>query len=318
MSAAGDAAATPARVLVTGASGFVGRAAVGALAARGFDVHATARRPPGDDAASWHAADLLDAEQRRALVRAVRPSHLLHLAWYAEPGAYWEARENAAWVSATIDLLDAFAAAGGRRAVLAGSCAEYDWTAPQPLREDAPRAPATYYGACKDATHRVCAGLAQRAGVRLAWGRLFFLHGPREDPRRLVASVAQALVAGQRAATSAGTQRRDLLHVDDAAAAFAALLDSDLTGAVNVASGDAVAVRDVVAQIGIASGRPELLEIGALPPRDGDPELIVADVARLRDELGFAPRHGLAAGIAATVAWWQAQPRTAVSDSDGP
>ena len=295
------------RVLVTGASGFVGRRALAPLVQRGFDVHAVARGVPDATTAgvTWHAADLLDAGARRALVGSLRASHLLHLAWYAEPGAFWAARENAPWVAATIGLVDEFAAAGGSRATLAGTCAEYDWTAPQPLGEDAPLAPATFYGTCKDATRRVTAGVAELAGVSLAWGRIFFLYGPGEDERRLVASVARALVAGERAPTSAGLQRRDFLHVDDVAGAFAAILDSSAEGAVNVASGAAVTVRSIAEQLAQQAGRRDLLDLGALPDRPGDPPEIAADVARLRDEVGFVPALGLAAGVEQTVAWWR-------------
>jgi nucleoside-diphosphate-sugar epimerase len=305
------------RVLVTGASGFVGRRAIAPLLARGFEVHAVGRSVPagagaGGEGAIWHAADLLDAAARRTLVARVGASHLLHLAWYAEPGVVWAARENASWVAATIGLVDEFAAAGGVRATLAGTCAEYGWGAPQPLREDAPLAPATYYGACKDATRRVVEGLTEIAGVSLAWGRIFFLYGPCEDPRRLVASVARALAAGKRAPTSAGTQRRDFLHVDDVAGAFAAILDCDVRGPVNVASGEAVTVRSIVEALAGAAGRPELLDVGALPNRPGDPAEIAADIGRLRDDVGFAPRWSLADGLVDTMCWWaaRAQPGT--------
>ncbi len=278
------------------------------LQLRGFEVHAVARRPPetGGDGAIWHAADLLDASERDALVEAARASHLLHLAWFAEPGAFWTARENAAWVAASVGLLDAFAAAGGARAVLAGTCAEYDWAdIGGPLREDAPTAPATFYGVCKDATRRVAEALGERTGVEIAWGRIFFLYGPDEDERRLVSSVARSLVVGERAATSAGTQVRDFLHVEDVAAAFAAIVDGGARGAVNVGSGEGVTVRRILDLIAQATGRPDLLDVGALPARPDDPHEIVADVGRLRDEVGFVPAIDLQQGIAATVARWR-------------
>lgn len=300
------------RALVTGASGFVGRRALDVLAQRDFEVHAVARRPAPEAstaAVTWHAADLTDVDARRALVGSLEASHLLHLAWYAEPGAFWAARENAPWVAATIGLIDEFAVAGGLRATLAGTCAEYDWTTPQPLAEDAPLAPTTYYGVCKDATRRVAEGLAEQAGIALAWGRIFFLYGPEEDERRLVASVARALVAGERASTSVGAQRRDFLHVDDVAGAFGALLDADVSGPVNVASGESVSVRWIVEQLAAAAERPDLLDVGALPTRPGEPEEITADVTRLREEVGFRPDRSLQEGLAQTVRWWRNQAR---------
>lgn len=300
------------RVLVTGAGGFIGRWTLQPLLARGFEVHAVARALPADAAAgvTWHAADLLEPSQRATLVSAVRASHLLHLAWYAEPGAFWAARENAAWVAATVGLVDEFATAGGERAVLAGTCAEYDWTADGVLGEDSPIAPATFYGVCKDATRRVVEGLAARAGVSVAWGRIFFLYGPNEDARRLVAGVANALVVGERAATSTGAQRRDFLHVDDVGAAFVALLDSEVRGAVNIASGEPVTVRSIVERLASAAGRRDLLDVGALAPRPDDPAELVADVTRLRHDVGFVPAIDLQAGLDATVAWWRGHLRS--------
>lgn len=292
------------RVLVTGARGFIGRSALAPLRDLGYEVHAVGRTdcegPPG---VRWHAADLLDGDARRAVVEEVAASHLLHLAWYAEHGKFWASAENVRWVGATGELIQEFAAAGGGRAVVAGTGAEYDWTGGGVLTEGkTPLRPATLYGACKDATRRICEALGRELSVEMAWGRIFFLYGPGEDERRLVASVAKALTDGERARTSAGTQVRDFMYVDDVARAFATLVDSDVTGAVNVASGRPVTVREVVELIARAAGREDLLDIGALPMREGDPAELVPSVMRLREEVGFEPALTLKNGVAATVA----------------
>src|SRR6266566_6416242 len=108
------------RVLLTGATGFIGTHAINALLLRGHEVHAVARRAqPRREGVAWHVADLLKPETPERLVRQARASHLLHLAWYAVPGAFWNAPENERWLDATLRLLRAFGEAGGRRAVMA-------------------------------------------------------------------------------------------------------------------------------------------------------------------------------------------------------
>ena len=105
------------RVLVTGASGFVGRHCLNALAGTDCEVHATARRAPADRARGviWHEADLLDASSRHTLIEQVRPTHLLHAAWMATPGLFWTSLDNVDWVAATALLAREFHRAGGQR-----------------------------------------------------------------------------------------------------------------------------------------------------------------------------------------------------------
>lgn len=292
------------RVLLTGATGFIGRHAVAPLMAAGHELHAvtTQEEPGGADGVTWHRADLLGGPE---VVDEVAPEILLHLAWYVEPGLYWRAPENVRWVEASLALLRAFSGAGGRRAVVAGTSAEYQWQGLDGLCDEqrTPLRPATLYGGAKHALHAVAARYAEQAGFELAWGRVFLVYGPGEPEGRLVPSVGRALLAGEPVATTRGDQVRDFMYVDDVAAAFAALADRDTVGAVNVASGEPVAVRDVVDTLAGLAGRPDLLRLGALPSREGDPPLLVADVSRLRDEVGFAPRVGLVEGLEKTLEW---------------
>jgi nucleoside-diphosphate-sugar epimerase len=297
------------RVALTGASGFVGRQALAALLAAGHEVHALARTAPVDAArsgATWHEVDLLaDPELRSGdLLTAIEPELLVHLAWYAEHGAYWHSPENVRWVEASLALLRGFASAGGRRVVISGTCAEYEWSR-DVYAEDAPLDPVTLYGAAKHGLHLVAAAFAEQVGISFAWARLFFLYGPHEDPRRFVPSLATALLRGEQAPMTEGLQRRDFLHVADAGAALAALADSELAGPVNVASGEAVELRELAVRIGELTARPELLQVGALATREGEPAELRADVRRLREELGWQPALTLAQGLEDTVAWWR-------------
>jgi nucleoside-diphosphate-sugar epimerase len=291
------------RVIVTGARGFVGRHCVPSLVARGFDVHAvtSAERGDSDDAVSWHTADLRDGQVAAELVRTVEPTHLLHLAWETTHGRFWTSPENLRWLTASIDLFRAFADGGGARAVIAGTCAEYRWDDSRCVEGATPLEPRTLYGASKHALHVTAASYAAQTGVALAWGRIFFVYGPGEQSGRLVPSIALRLLRGEPAPASHGRQIRDFLHVADAAEAFVALLASDVTGAVNVASGVPTTIAEVVATIGELTGREDLIRLGALPSLEGEPAELVADVTRLIDEVGLRPRYDLRAGLEDTL-----------------
>jgi nucleoside-diphosphate-sugar epimerase len=298
------------RVLLTGGTGFIGRQAVPPLLEAGHEVHATFSRASGEarPGLTWHRANLLDPGDAEALMSKVRPTHLLHFAWYAAHGKFWEAPENLPWAEATQRLFRLFAEARGLRAVLAGSCAEYDWSA---LGDEAcserstPLVPATLYGKSKHETHSAAEALAAEAGVSLAWGRIFFVYGPYEHPARLVPSLARSLLADEPAPTSEGSQLRDFLHSADVGSAFVSLLGSDVQGAVNIGSGESTPVSRVVDLIAAATGRPDLVRRGELDQRPGDPPVLVADVQRLGDEVGWKPGLSLEAGIEQAVEWWR-------------
>jgi nucleoside-diphosphate-sugar epimerase len=294
-------------VMVTGATGFIGQPAVRHLLKAGHEVHALARHPGAPQPGlTWHACDLLSPGTAKSIAEAIRPEKLLHLAWNAAPGQFWTAPNNLDWAAATIELQIAFVGTGGKRAVFAGTCAEYDW-AHSLLEEDkTPLAPKTYYGLAKASTCQLLLDNATRA-PNMAWGRIFFLYGPGEAANRLVSGLVATLLAGKPAECTDGSQERDFMHVDDVAGAFVALLDSDYRGAVNIASGTCRPLRDIISEIGSQTGRPNLLRLGARPVQPGEPARLAANVSILRDRIGFRPRFGMTDGIADTIRWWRTQ-----------
>jgi nucleoside-diphosphate-sugar epimerase len=318
------------RVLVSGAGGFIGRWSVPALKTRGYEIHAVLSGkedreiPEQLSGAEIHFADLLSESAADELLAEVTPTHLLHFAWIATPGLYWNSTENFRWVSASERLLRSFHARGGQRVMMAGTCAEYDWSRVEecdellsPLANGKAAAagdPAALspYATCKIALQKSLAEFGHREHLSTAWGRIFFQFGPYEHPDRLVPSVIRNLLLGREAPCSHGRQIRSFLHVADVGAAFAAVLDSGLEGPVNIGSDERIAVADLIDRIGAQIGRPELLRLGAHPAPPQEPSILVPVIHRLRDEAGWRPRWTLNEGLNDAIAWWSGH----LSDDD--
>jgi len=297
----------PVRVLVTGARGFVGRHCLARLVANGHEVHAVSSvhqiSSPG---CQCHTADLLNAIEVRTLISTVRPSHLLHLAWYTDHGTYWHAPENLAWVQASLGLMKEFADSGGQRIVAAGTCAEYDWSYEICKENTTPCRPSTLYGAAKHGTQLILNAWAKQASISAAWGRLFFLYGPGQPTSFLIPSIATSLLKGERAICSSGDLVRDYIYVDDAAGALTSLLEGDVDGVVNVASGRALQIKDLVLMIGDLLDKKDLIHFGKMPLGFGEPHRLIADVTRMKSELGCQPSFDIAQGLSITLEYLKA------------
>jgi nucleoside-diphosphate-sugar epimerase len=314
------------RILVTGASGFLGRHALAPLLRRGFEVHAVSSKPinglgPAQAQAQvhWHQADLLQAGQAQAVMESVRPTHALHLAWYAEHGKFWKSPLNLDWVCATLSLLKAFGEAGGKRFVGAGSCAEYAWSGQDRYDENDPLRPGTLYGAAKASAFLSGAAYARTANLEFAWGRVFHLFGPHEAPGRIIPALIRAHLGNEKLDCSQGTQLRDFLPASAIADAFADICDSGgsggsekggggdsgVQGAVNIGSGEAVTLRALSEMIAVKIGQKADIRFGAF--QDTGPAKLLPAVRRLHQEVGWRPPISLDAGLAEAIEWWRTQ-----------
>lgn len=306
------------KVLVTGATGFIGQHCLTPLVANGYEVLAICRKRPPQEApgVTWLAGDVMDRVRMREVLAQHQPKGLLHLAWFVEPGKLIADPSNLSWVAASLDLIREFREAGGERCLISGSSYEYDWRYGYCVDGLTPCEPDTLYGTAKDSLRRAFLAYCGTSGLSGAWGRAFFLYGPHENPARLVSSIILALLRGQAAKSSHGLLVRDYMHVQDVADGLVALLSSPAVGAYNVASNTSVTIREIVLTLGEIIGRSDLLQIGALPARANDAPLVLGDNRRLFNDTGWKPAFDLKTGLTETVDWWRAElKKTAKSNS---
>lgn len=307
-----------ARVLVTGAGGFLGANLVGGLVARGAGVAAVVRTGRGlqadSDGVTVVHADVTDRASLDAVFASVRPTHVVHAA--ITPGhpdaPEARARQLEVSVNGTWNVLDAAVTHGAERVVHVGSSLEYGHRV-EPLHEELALEPVTFRGAAKAAA-TVIALHAARAGAPVVVVRPFSVYGPHEPPHRLVpTAIRAALDDGALPLTEPGL-RRDFVHVDDVVRAIVAALTARpvVHGRVyNAGTGVQTANEDLAVLVGDVVGRPLAVACDAYPRRDVDSTSWVADVTRARQELGFEARIGLREGLALTVEWMRDRTRAA-------
>lgn len=269
------------RVLLTGATGFVGRQIHRALVERGAAVRVVVRdgrMPAVDDSRPAERVistpDLFAESADWWMDASEGVDTIVHAAWYAEPGKYLESPLNLACLRGTLELATGAVRARVRRFVGIGSCAEYDMSVGT-LTVETPLRPASPYAAAKAAAYLALAGILPALGVELAWCRLFYLYGEGEDERRLVPYLRSRLAAGEEAELTSGTQVRDFLDVRDAGRMIAECALSDRQGAINVCSGVPTTIRALAERIADEYGRRDLLRFGARAENLFDPPRVV-------------------------------------------
>lgn len=268
-------------VLLTGASGFVGRQIHKSLHRQGHRVRvvlrpgAAARLAVPVDACDTIETDDLFARDAGWWADACRGvDTVIHCAWFVEHGRYLDAPENAACVTGTLALARGATEAGVGHFIGVGTCFEYRLPGER-LDVSSSLAPTSFYAACKLSTYHMLDAWFANRDTLFSWCRIFYLYGEGENPKRLVAYVKGQLEAGETARLSAGTQLRDFLDVAEAGAMIASVADTRQPGAINICSGRAVTIRAFVERIADDYGRRDLLEFGTAGPHPSDPAAVV-------------------------------------------
>ena len=282
------------KVILTGATGFVGRHVAKELERQDIKYVSVQRGMAIDGKAVQ--MDLLGTNELEALFKKIKPTHLIHVAWYAEHGKYWDSELNLQWVLATKRLVDAFCSSGGQHVVITGTCAEYDWSHGYCVEDATPLKPRSLYGICKDTTRRIIELTVNKHGVSMSWARVFFPYGLGEASERLIPSLFRAFKGEISPFGVNASSYRDLIHVEDAARAVLACAQSRYVGAINICSGKPVQISEVVRSVArINKCDPEI--ILKLAPKNQEANRFLVGENKKLETLGWRQEIMLDQGL---------------------
>jgi GDP-4-dehydro-6-deoxy-D-mannose reductase len=304
------------RCLITGVTGFVGRHLAAALTAAGHECVGVAR-DPGPLAIPVHTADLIDPAATEAVLRAVRPEWVFHLAGYAdngrsyrEPAAAWEGN-----LGVTRNLYDAIARTGLRPRILyVSSGLGYGDAGPgeHVCTEETPLRPASPYAASKAAADLLSYQQTRSPGLDVVRVRPFNQIGPGQSADYAVANFARQIVLIERGQASAVevrgdlSARRDLTDVRDMVRAYVRLLEVGRTGEVyNAGSGRTYVMQDILDRLIARSGVPVKVEERMDTSRKADTSVTRADTRKLREATGWEPAYSLDQTLGDVLADWR-------------
>lgn len=269
------------RILLTGATGFVGRQIHAALLQAGHEVVPVLRPGSDDRLCPGAPADIgiitkdLFAERPDWWAEKCEGADVVvHAAWYVEPGKYLDSARNMDCVAGTLALAQGAAACGVGQMIGIGTCMEYRLPG-DCLDVAAPLDPQTLYAACKLSVYHILTQYLATTQTSLSWCRLFYLYGEGEYPTRLVPYIRERLARGEVAKLSAGTQLRDFLDVRQAGAMIANVVETGQPGAINICSGKPTTIRQLAERIADEYGRRDLLEFGTASIHPSDPAAVV-------------------------------------------
>ena len=311
-----------ARVLVTGAAGFVGACVVRRLAGTGFEVHALVR----PNRTGWrlsdlrskliiHEVDLATAGEVRTLLRRVSPEVVVHCAAH---GAYASQADLRTILETNVvasgELFAASQETGVRLVVNLGSSSEYGFKS-EPMRESDRLEPNSVYAVGKAAQTHLANLMGRTGATAIVTFRLFSVYGPFEEPTRLVPTLIRRARAGLDLDLADPDSAHDFVFVEDVVDALVDVrAQLGRSGEVfNLGTGRQTTLRELALAVIEVVGSPSRCRFGAFPARAWDTTRWQADPTLTRERLGWSARHDLRQGLAKTIVWHEAFEREHVT-----
>jgi len=288
------------RILITGASGFIGSHLFPLLELNGHQILSISRNYELHSKPHFIFGDLLQPYTYRDKVLHFRPECAIHLAWSGLPDySLQNCRKN---FNASIDLFEVLEKADCKKIFIAGTCWEYG-VLTGPVSEDQDCEENSLFASFKKALYSVGKSYFVTEGSQFIWGRIFFVYGPRQRETSLIPSCIRALSAGLLPAINNPMATNDFIYVGDVADAIKKLVESDeASGIYNIGSGQSVLVSDVVNNVAVKLGMQKLYQ--------GLPSTTLigleANISRIK-KIGWEPAISIQTGLASTIDMWRAE-----------
>ena len=269
------------KILITGATGFVGSQVLKNLLARNKDVYAVVRKTKKNLLKKKYpnlnliVTNDLFAESSEWWNKKCKGIHtIIHLAWHAEPRKYLNSSKNINCLKGSLNMAQGAIKAGVKKFVGIGTCFEYDLSLAK-LSINSMLKPSTIYSATKVSLYTTLLKLFIDNSIEFAWCRLFYLYGEGEDERRLVAYLHKQLSEGKLVKLGSGKQIRDFLNVSEVGLIINKIALGNKQGPINICSGDPITVRQMAQKIADKYNKRYLLKFGARPDNLIDPQRVV-------------------------------------------
>ncbi len=286
------------KVILTGASGLIGKEAIMPLVQNNFEIYAlTSQKKSEKDENTpfvhWIECNIFDSQNLKAILSNIKASHLLHFAW-CSTGDYLTSDINYRYKEASFHLLKTFIENGGKKAVFAGTCFEYEHKT-RPLTETDTLNPTNLYAKCKVALYEEAMVYCQEKNVDFGWGRIFYVYGRKEHEKRLTAHLINNLLNEKEVTISYASLVKDYMYSKDIAQAFVKFLNSNVTGAVNICSGKEITLGNYAKTLAQILNKENFLIIK--DEKTEQAPYIVGDTARLLHEISYNMQYDLEKGL---------------------
>ena len=293
------------KIVISGGTGFVGSnllSLLGKVESKFYILTTANNLISSFENVEYVQCNILDLDKTAKIVKAIKPTKLLHMAWSLEASNY-NLPVNFDWIKASINLLECFHKSGGNRVCFIGTGVEYNWEYGLCKEDYNPKNPNNLYGTSKNILSQYVETYCKFHKIEFLWLRLFFLYGPYENKDRLIPYIINCLLNDEVATIKNGEVYRDYMYVKDAVNMILDLLFSDINGDYNIGTGKPLKLGYIAELIGNIMGKTNLLNI--LSPQSSINNLVVADVSKLSNVYNTNLNYSITDSLEETINWWK-------------